>query len=183
MTVQYPFPADLFNMVGRVTRAHGLKGEIKVAPFSGSTENFKRYSRVALVAADGRMTTLLDINQCRVQKKQVILKLDTIDTKSEADLTVSMGVLLSKEDRLEIENDPPGHRWLRFSVWTIDEKHIGSIEDIYHNGAQELMVIRSERDEELLVPLVEEMIVSVDDGSIIIDPPPGLLEINLGQNR
>jgi len=90
MAQQYPYPTEKYVLVGRVTRSHGLKGEIKVLPIQGSIVGLNNYSRVALVANDGRMTDLLDIVRWRPQGKQIILKLDTIDSKSEADLTVAM---------------------------------------------------------------------------------------------
>ena len=98
MASQYPYPAEKFNLIGRVTRSHGLKGEIKVLPLQGNTKEFYNYGRVALVATDGRMTDLLDIVRWRTQGTQVILKLATIDNKSEADLTAGMGVLCSRKD-------------------------------------------------------------------------------------
>ncbi len=177
MTTQYPYPTDQFDLVGRVTRSHGLKGDIKVSPLQGPVDDFENYSRVALVAADGRMTELLSISRCRVQGKQVILKLDTIDTKSEADLTASMGVLSLIEERPAEEVDPYGRGLIGAEVLTTEKKVVGTVDSITHNGAHPLMIVIGDR-EEFLVPLVDEIVVSRDDRQIIIDPPPGLLDIN-----
>ena len=176
MAQQYPYPADRFELIGRVTRSHGLKGEIKVSPLWGPPDIFEHYSRVALVATDGRMTELLDIVSWRCQGAQVILKLATIDTKREADLTISMGVVCVRQ---ETPADGHGYRrdLLGLTVWTTAKTRIGAVASITHTGAHPLLVIAGD-NEEFLVPLVDELIVAIDDSAIVIDPPPGLLDIN-----
>lgn len=183
MVLQFPYPADRFTLVGTVTRSHGLKGEFKVSPFSGPPEAFEKYSRAALVAADGRMTDVLDISRCRIQGKQIILKLDTIDSKNEADLIVSMGVLVSRED-YPAENDDSinqqssqPYKLIGSAVFTTDGNCVGKLIDVSHTGAHPLLVVL-DGTEEYLVPLVEEIVVESGDGRIVIDPPAGLLEVN-----
>ena len=177
MAMQYPYPAKKFNLIGRVTRSHGLKGEIKVLPLHGDKEDFNNYSRVALVATDGRMTDLLDIVRWRVQGSQVILKLATIDNKSEADLTAGMGVLCSRQDVAVAAEKSPYAELIGFEVQTIDTKVVGKIEAISLTGAHPIMIVR-DNGEELLIPVVDEIVVGRRDSTIIIDPPPGLLDIN-----
>lgn len=176
MAQLYPYPADKFELIGRVTRSHGLHGEIKVLPLWGPPDIFENYSRVALVATDGRMTDLLDIVQWRCQGKQVILKLATIDTKREAELTISMGVICSRQ---ETAADGRSQRrdLIGLTVWTTDKTRIGAVSSLRHTGAHPLLVVDGD-EEEFLVPLVDELIVAIDDNAIVIDPPPGLLEIN-----
>lgn len=177
MASQYPYPADQFDLVGRVTRSHGLKGEIKVLPLQGPKEEFETYGRVALVAADGRMTDLLDIVRWRAQGKQVILKLDTIDSKSEADLTAGMGVLCNRQDRPALAEERLGRDLIGFEVVTVGGVVVGIIETISQTSAHPLMIVISD-GREIMIPLVDEMIVDRQETRLIIDPPPGLLDLN-----
>lgn len=178
MVSQYPYSAEKFKLIGRVTRSHGLKGEIKVSPLKGSTDIFNNYSRVALVATDGRMTDLLDVVSWRPQGKLVILKLDTIDSKNEADLTVAMGVLCLRSDSLPEDSlNNYTSELIGLQAMTPDKTVIGTIDSISHTGAHPILVIVKD-GEEFLVPLVEEIVVARQESGIVIDPPPGLLEIN-----
>lgn len=177
MTQKYPYPAERFSLVGRVTRSHGIKGELKVLPLQGPNDDFKQYSRVALVAADGRMTEVLDIVRSRVHGRQVILKLDTIDTKNEADLTVEMGVLCLRGEMRPDAGETDDPELLGTEVATTDGTVIGSVNSVSHTGAHPLMVVQGDSDE-YLIPLVDDIVVERTDRKIIIDPPVGLLEIN-----
>ena len=177
MATQYPYPAEHFDLIGRVKRSHGLKGEIKVLPLRRDTGIFNNYGRVALVATDGRMTDLLDIVRCRSQGSQVILKLATIDNKSEADLTAGMGVLGSRQDAAIEDEISSDMSLIGLEVRTIDSEIIGIIEAISPTGAHPIMIVR-DNGEELLIPLVDEIVVDRNDSAIIIDPPPGLFDIN-----
>jgi 16S rRNA processing protein RimM len=180
MVTQYPYPADEYLLIGKVIKAHGLNGDIKVKPFAESPAKFINYSRLALIAEDGRMTKLLNVEQCRHQGKFVILKLETIDTKAEADLLAEMGVLVSREELPELEADEYYlDDILEHDVRLVQsETLLGKINGFFNNGAQEIMVIHN-GDDEFLVPLIDEIIVEIIDGVVIIDPPPGLLEMNL----
>ena len=177
MAQEYPYPTEKYVLVGRVTRSHGLKGEIKVLPIQGSIVGLNNYSRVALVAADGRMTDLLDIVRWRPQGKQIILKLDTIDSKSEADLTVAMGVLCARQDSPETMEEDSSSSLVGLEVVTVADLIVGIVENVSHTGAHPLLIVKNGQ-EEILIPLVDEMIVDRQESRIVIDPPPGLLEIN-----
>ena len=177
MASQYPYPAEEFDLIGRVTRSHGLQGEVKVLPLRGDAKGFENYGRVALVAADGRMTELLDIVRWRPQGRQVILKLATIDNKSEADLTSGMGVLCSRQDLPEAPAPGSGLELIGLEVITVDNQSLGRVEEISHTGAHSVLIVRGEQ-EEFLIPLVDEIVVERRESSLVIDPPQGLLDIN-----
>jgi len=179
MTEEYLFPGDRYVLIGKVSKAHGLKGEMKIFPFSDHAGHFKDYSRVALVATNGRMTALLRLVHARQQGRRIILKLDTIDTKDEADLTAGMGVLLPKEDLVEVQGaEIYLHRLAGLIVKTIDRGEIiGTVEETFHNGAHEILVVRND-DREYLIPLIDEFVVEYNDKEILIDPPAGLLELS-----
>jgi len=178
MPMSYDFPADAFRLVGKVTKAHGLKGELKVAPQSCAPEQFRQFSRVALVATDGRMTTLLDVVGVRSQHQLVILKLATIDTRNEAELTAGMGVLAPADQVVRSDDPLAPHSLIGLRVRRIGEDEIiGTVVDSFDNGAHQVLIIQSGH-RELLVPLVADIITGVAADGIVIDPPPGLLELD-----
>jgi len=184
MSAQFTFPADRYVLVGKVTRAHGLKGDLKIIPFSDLPVQSINDSRFALIADDGRMTKLLKTEKIRSLGKHLILKLETIDTRDEAELTISMGVLLLREDTDELDSDrlyPYQVEGLYVRIQSSGEI-LGVVESSFNNGAHDIIVVRRDSDE-VLIPLVDEIVISHDHRELIIDPPPGLLEINTTRDR
>lgn len=183
MPTVYDFPTDAFRLVGKVNRAHGLKGELKVTPQSCTPEQFRQFSRLALVATDGRMTALLDVAGVRCHQRLVILKLATIDNRNEADLTAGMGVLLPADQLPDAGELLTPFDLIGLNVRQVDETEIiGTIVDSFDNGAQQVLVIRN-GGKEFLVPLVDDIIVGIETDGMVIDAPPGLLDLEADTGR
>jgi 16S rRNA processing protein RimM len=74
------------------------------------------------------------------------------------------------------------HQLEGLSVGTIDGRDVGRVAEVLHTAAGELLAVRHpDRPGEVLVPFVTAIVTSVSlaDKVIEIDPPDGLLEINL----
>jgi 16S rRNA processing protein RimM len=180
MSEQFSLPAGNVIRAGKVIRAHGLKGDLKIAPFSNLQEHFSTQSRFALAADDGRMTKLLRSERTRIQGKLIILKLETIDTRNEAELTIGMDVLLCRDD---LDTDVAQMDLQGLSVrMKSTEQIIGVVVSCFNNGAHDILVVRDD-SREYLIPLVDDIVVSFDDQELVIDPPPGLLDINSDTGR
>ncbi len=72
-----------------------------------------------------------------------------------------------------------------FYLYTLEGKQaktvsglvLGTVVAILNAGQQNVLVIRNP-EEEFLVPAVKEFIVAIDEETVVLAPPPGLLEIN-----
>jgi 16S rRNA processing protein RimM len=62
---------------------------------------------------------------------------------------------------------------------TVDGVALGEVTDVQHNPGGELLVIRREDAPDLLVPFVSAIVpvVDIEAGEVVVDPPPGLLEL------
>ena len=69
------------------------------------------------------------------------------------------------------------HELIGLSVRTPAGEAVGVVTDVLHHG-QDLLVVRPPDGGEHLVPFVTAIVPEVDvaAGTIIIDPPPGLLD-------
>ncbi len=67
----------------------------------------------------------------------------------------------------------------------VDEHFLGTLEKIDFMAGQEIWVIKSEENEEILLPAVEEFVevINLEEGEIIITPPQGLIEIYLNDDN
>ena len=88
-------PADDQVVVGVVTGAFGLNGDVKVELHTSSSDRFSQGSKLFL---DGRLVTVQTV---RAQKKQLVVKLDAINNRDMAE-SVGGHFLTIPEEQLQV---------------------------------------------------------------------------------
>jgi len=167
-----------FVLLGKVTKPHGIRGEVKVYPFSGQPENFLHYREVffALREEDERIPYALE--KCRVQGNQVLLKLKGCSTRSEAEELVGRQVWLDSQDLPELEEDEYyWHDFVGKRVVTEDGTELGKVTGILETGAHDILAVTDQKNE-YLIPVIDTFLVSYNDNEVVLKLPPGLLDIN-----
>lgn len=164
--------------VGRVTRPHGIKGELKVMPEGISGQRLISLERVFLERAGERRW--FDIAEIRRQPSQLIFRLQGLTDRTAADAWRGCTVSASRKDLPEAEDgiyesvDIEG-----FTVETVEGKSVGTVKEVITATAQDLLVIDAD-GEEVLVPAVDYFVkvIDVESRTIRIDPIDGLLNSN-----
>jgi 16S rRNA processing protein RimM len=167
-----------FILLGKVVRAQGIRGEIKIFPYSGRPENFLSYGKIFLSLQTDEKKRPYTIEKSRVQGKMAVLKLEDIETRSTAESLIEQRVWLERDDLPLPEKDEyylidlEGKKAI-----TEDGKCIGVISGMLDTAMQDILIIM-DRDVEYLVPLCREFLVRYDEEQVVFNLPPGLLEIN-----
>lgn len=178
MSWKVDYPASDYLLIGRVVRPHGLKGELKIFCFSGQPENFSQYSDVVLVDLNGRLSPSLAITRQRIQNQMLIVQLAGIVSRSDAEEVQNAGVLVTKKTLPETDDgEYYWHQWIGKTLLTKQNEVIGSVENIFHNGAQDVLVVKND-DEEFFIPVTGETITEATEDFLLVSLPPGLLDIN-----
>ena len=70
------------------------------------------------------------------------------------------------------------HQLEGLAVRTVGGSPVGTVAEVLHTPGGELLSIRAESGDEVLVPFVRDIVprVSLSEGVIEVDPPEGLLE-------
>ncbi len=166
--------------VGTVVKAQGLRGEVKIQTLSQQPENFAHYPKLALVSEAGRTPTEFTVLGQRIQGDCVIVKFAGISDRNQAESLVGWVVLLERSLLPPVgEDEFYWHQLEGLAVVTVDGVQLGKIESIFSNGAQDIIVVR-QGHREYLIPLTRAIVQRQNEGELVIDPPPGLLEINSG---
>ncbi len=177
MAVDYPYSAGKYVLLGKVAKAHGLRGEVKIFSFSGQPENFHRYKEVVLVNTSGNLISSLAVENVRIQGKTAITKLASVNSRERAEEIEGMGVLLAKDLLPEpAEDEFYWHQYEGKLVLDLNGQTIGRVERLFSNGAQDVLVVRSGL-EEILIPVTKSILVRETAEELVIDPPPGLLDL------
>lgn len=167
-------------VIGEVVKPHGIRGEIKAFLFSEKPENFKQYKKIILQAEIDSRVEVFKIVDSRKQGKLAILKLEGIDTREAAEALQGRKISLSKSDFPDL--DPDEYYWHQLkglAVKTETGQDLGRVAKLFNAAAHDIMVVIG-AGHEYLIPVSREIIREIDEagGTIIISPPPGLLEMN-----
>ena len=167
-----------FVVAGVILKAHGLRGEIKVRPFTQSSDSLTRYRRLYLGGKEAGALTLHTCELCRVSGPMVILRLSGYTDRDMAEQLVGQQVWLAVDDLPPAgEGEYYLHTLVGKQAVGTDGHRLGMVTSIIGTGGQDILVIR-DGDNEVLVPVVRAFIREIGEEQVVLDLPPGLLEIN-----
>jgi 16S rRNA processing protein RimM len=162
--------------VGKIVAPVGLRGEVKVYPYS---ENPERFAPGAEIEADD---TPMSIDAARFVKKLPILKFAGVDTRDAAEALRGRTLYVSA---LALAPLPEGEWYVRdligCGVWDESGKNLGTITDVIQNRAQDLYEIATADGRRFLLPAVAAFVTDVDVAAkrVTARVPVGLLELAL----
>lgn len=164
-------------IVGRIGRAHGIRGETIVAV--RTDEPAARFAAGAKLDTDPAAPGPLTVAATRWHSGQLVVRFQGVDDRTAAEglrgtwLSVDSATLPSPADPDEFRDD----ELTGLTVRTVTGVEVGTVTDVLHPG-QDLLAIRRSTGAEVLVPFVKALVPTVDvaAGFLLIDPPPGLLD-------
>ncbi|MFJ2635555.1 ribosome maturation factor RimM [Streptomyces sp. NPDC087422] len=165
-------------VVGRIGRAHGIKGEVSVEVRTDEPE--LRLAPGAVLATDPAATGPLTIATGRVHSGRLMLRFEGVADRTAAE-ALRNTLLIAEVDPEQTPEDPEefyDHQLIDLDVVTVDGREVGRIAEISHLPYQDLLIVRRPDGTEVLIPFVGEIVPEIDleEQRAVIDPPPGLLE-------
>ncbi len=166
-------------LLGRVTKPHGIRGEVKVFPYSGEPEGLLQYKEVLLSADQNSSPLRYRVQRTRVQKKSVLFQLENCTSRNQAEELKDFEMYVEEDQLPELGEDDYYLRELEGRLMITEQGQvIGQIHGIMLCSGQNIARVRSEKGEQYLIPLVPQFIVSIEEDEVRVSLPPGLLEIN-----
>lgn len=165
-------------VVGRIGRAHGIKGEVTVEVRTDEPE--QRLGPGAVLATDPASAGPLTIETGRVHSGRLLLRFEGVKDRTGAE-ALRNTLLIAEVDPAELPEDPEefyDHQLMDLDVVTVDGTAVGRISEISHLPYQDLLVVKRPDGSEVLIPFVEEIVPEIDleEQRAVINPPPGLLD-------
>lgn len=164
---------DKYIEVGQIVNTHGLKGEVKVNPWTDAPEVFEAFDEVYL--AD---ETVYKIENVRYQKNCALLKLSGIDVIEKAE-RLKNKILMAKR---EIFDALPDDTYLVADIkgLTVKDEEIiyGTVDDVITTGSNDVYIVKSEGRKDILIPAIKDVIleINVKEGYILVNMPKGLID-------
>lgn len=162
-------------LVGFIARAHGLDGEVVVAPYSDAPERFAPGSALTAKLPSGSSTPLI-VASTRPFQARLLVRFQGIATRTEAESLHGADLTVARSD---VKPAPEGRHY-RFELIGLEARTplgelVGEVTDVFSTGSNDVYVVRGPRGE-LLLPALPEVIVALDfeRGTMTVAPPPGL---------
>ena len=160
--------------LGYISRKHGYKGDVNI-----KLETPTKHKELAhmFIELNGGLVPFF-IDSFRLKKENIALvKFEDVDSEEDAQALVGKEVFLPLELLDESQQNELA-ALIGFEV--IDSKHgnIGKVTDILDNTAQELFQIKNE-EREFLIPITEEFIQKIENNTIYLQTPEGLIDLLL----
>ncbi len=167
-------------VVGRITRPHGVRGELAVEVRTDDPE--VRLAPGVVLATEPAAAGPLAVTRSRWHLGRLLLSFDGVADRDQADQLRGVMLVVDSADLEEI-TDPDefrDHQLIGLAVIGPDGEHVGDVADVLHYG-QDLLVVAgsgARAGTEILVPFVSELVpvVDLEAGRMVIDPPSGLLD-------
>ncbi|MFJ2671121.1 ribosome maturation factor RimM [Streptomyces sp. NPDC087525] len=165
-------------VVGRVGRAHGIKGEVTVEVRTDEPE--LRLGPGAVLATEPAQAGPLRIETGRVHSGRLLLRFEGVRDRTGAEALRNV-LLIAEIDPEELPADPEefyDHQLMDLDVVLADGTEIGRITEISHLPSQDLFIVERPDGSEVMIPFVEEIVTEIDleEQRAVIDPPPGLID-------
>ncbi len=166
-------------LIGYISKPHGHRGELQLVLQTDLPTNFKAPSFAFVEISEKLVPFFLSKFEFIVQGK-VILGFEDVSSLDKADRFTSHRIYLKKEAMPAFEEEADEfHNYEIIGFTVMDERlgKIGIIEEIEENSHQPMLIVMSEKGDEILIPLVPAFIKRVNKKSkqLKMDLPDGLV--------
>jgi len=175
-------------VVGRIGRAHGIKGEVSVEPRTDEPERRFAAGNALITRApggsvvsgvvSGAVPARLTIAATRRHQGRLLVRFAEIADRTAAEVIrgVWLEVAVDPGDQPEDEDEFYDHQLIGLRVEDTTGNHVATVADVEHAGAQDLLHLDVD-GRIVLFPFVAALVPVVDlrGGRLVVDDRPGLL--------
>lgn len=161
--------------IGKIVNVHGLRGDVKVVPWCDDPAFLCEFETLYL----GKDYRPVEVTDARLQKNNVLLHLDGVETVEEAE-KLRGSILYMDRDEVELEE---GVYFIQdligLEVLDADTgKSYGTLTDVMQTGANDVYEVKAADGSAVLIPAIPDVIVetNIDAGVMTIRPLEGLFD-------
>lgn len=163
--------------VAIIGKSHGLKGELKLYPFTNLPEIIESLDEVFLYNENKKQILVAKILNLRLADGYYIVKLKGVDSVNDAKKFVGTKVYIKKEELPELsEWEYYFFEIVGSSVFDEKGKFLGVVDEVIQTGSNDVLVINKGKENEQLIPIIYDYILSIDkkNKKIVVKQPEWL---------
>ena len=145
-----------FIIIGQITKAMGIRGEVKVKPLPDDSTRYRKLKSVFIEDKPYR------IERCRIDNDAVIIKFLGVDTRNDAELLKDYFIKIDRVNAVDLDDntffiaDVVGCK-----LFTDDGAEIGKVTEVNQYGAADVFTA-TDGKKIVRFPFLKKMIVKVD---------------------
>lgn len=146
--------------IGKIVNTHGLRGEVKIVPWTNTPDVFED---IEYVYVKSREEKKFEISNVKYQKNNIIVKFKGLDDISEAEMLKNAVVVTDREQLGELED---GEFYITdligCEVVSEDGKVYGKLDDVINTGSNDIYIVKRSGMKDLLIPVIDEVVLDID---------------------
>ena len=162
--------------IGQIVNTFGIKGMVKVKPF---TDDIRRFDELKTVYVEKNSNqTEYEIEEVKYHKGMVLIKFKGIDKVEQAEMLRNSYLTVSRDSVEKLEE---GRYYivdlLGLEVYTDEQILLGTLEDIFNTGSNDIYVVKDKQGKQILLPAIQDVIkqIDIENKKIIVHLLPGLI--------
>ena len=166
-------------LVGRIARAHGIRGQVIVNPETDFPEERFQPGAELFIERNGQVEALT-VTTARFHRDRPVIGIDGVETMTDAEQLAGFELRVPVERLAALPADTfYRHDLIGCRVETRDGQKVGLVRDVEGTMSGSRLVVDGAGGE-VLIPLVAPICTVIDPAGkrIVIDPPAGLIEAN-----
>lgn len=162
--------------IGQIVNTFGIKGFVKVNPFTDDLERFEELKSVLVVK--NKELIEMQIEEVKYQKNVVLIKFKGIEDINMAEKYKGCYIKIKRGNARKLPKDTYFIADL-IGMQVYDEQGnlLGKVNDIYNNKVHDIYVVKDDLGKQILLPSTKEVIkqIDVDDDKIVVHLIEGLI--------
>jgi 16S rRNA processing protein RimM len=166
-------------VVGRLGRAHGVSGDLTVEVRTDDPD--ARFAAGSVLATDPPEAGPLTVTAARWHSGLLLLTFDGVADRGAAEALRGTLLVVDSADLEPLADPDEFYDWqlAGLPVELADGSPLGEVAEMLHLPGGDVLVVAREGASEVLVPFRAETVpvVDVPGRRVVVDPPPGLLDL------
>ena len=162
--------------IGQIVNTFGIKGEVKVVPFTDDITRFDDLKDVYV--KNKKQNNKYEVEEVKYHKSFVLLKLKGIDNMEKAETLRDSFLEVDRANAIPLEeNSYYIVDLIGLEVYSDENKLLGKLEDVFNTGSNDIYIVKDELGKQILLPAISEVIkdINIEEGKIIVHLLEGLL--------
>ena len=172
-------PEPRFLAVGRVSRPHGVRGELRVVLLTDYPGRLGQHAYFYLASPDSpEMVRRYPVEKLRRHKEVLLLKLGGCDDRTGAEELRGQLVQIPTEEAVPLEEgEYYDFQLIGVKVEAESGETLGQVVEVLKTGANDVYIVRGSWGE-VLLPAVKDVVLKLDIEArqMVVNLLPGLLE-------